>query len=52
MSGLDGHAAMHAATCLNRGITVIVSPDGRLDAVHGLRPVDPRDAEAYLIPTH
>lgn len=49
---LDGHAALHAATCLNRGIPVIVSPDGRLDAVDGLRRVDPRDAEAYLIPTH
>jgi predicted nucleic acid-binding protein len=36
---------LHAATCLENGIEVILSADAGLDAVEGLRRVDPLDRE-------
>lgn len=41
---LSPRDALHAATALNRGITTIVSTDADLDAVNGLRRVDPLHA--------
>jgi uncharacterized protein len=41
--------AVHAATCLNRGIGVLVSADRDHDHVPELRRVDPRSAVAELL---
>lgn len=41
--------AIHAATALNRGVGLIVSPDGHFDEVSGLTRIDPADAEAFLM---
>ena len=41
--------AIHAATALNRGVGLIISPDGHFDEVPGLTRIDPVDAEAFLI---
>lgn len=40
--------AVHAATALRRGISVIVSPDKAFDAVSGLQRIDPHEAVARL----
>ncbi|MGH8905851.1 MAG: type II toxin-antitoxin system VapC family toxin [Egibacteraceae bacterium] len=40
--------ALHAATAINRGIPVIVSPDKAFDEVPGLVRIDPVDAAALL----
>lgn len=50
VADLDCLGALHAATCLNRSIPLLVSTNGHLDAVPGLQRVDPRDAEAALLP--
>ena len=42
--------AIHAATALNRGIDLILSPDTGFDDVEGLERLDPMDAEATLLP--
>ncbi len=39
---------IHAATALNHGIELVVSPDRAFDRVPGLRRVDPADAVATL----
>lgn len=41
--------AIHAATALNRGVQLIVSPDDGFDEVPGLTRIDPADAEAVLM---
>lgn len=43
---LQARDAVFAATALNREIPVILSPDRAYDEVHGLRRVDPLDADA------
>ncbi len=43
--------AVHAATALRRGISVIVSPDRDFDGVSGLERLDPHDAVRRLVPT-
>lgn len=48
-AGLDALDAMHAATCLNRQIPVIVSADRAFDAVADLQRLDPREALAVLL---
>lgn len=40
--------AVHAATALRRGISLIVSPDRGFDAVHGLERLDPTEALSRL----
>lgn len=40
--------AIHAATALNRGLDLIVSPDRGFDNVPGLARIDPTEAEARL----
>ena len=45
---LDALDAVHAATCLNRGIPVLISADRDFDVVPELRRVDPRDASDVL----
>jgi predicted nucleic acid-binding protein len=45
---LHGRDALHAATALNRGIDIIVSPDSAFDTVQGLRRLDPIDAASQL----
>ena len=50
VADLDYLGALHGATCLNRSIPLLVSTNGRLDAVAGVQRVDPRDAEAALLP--
>lgn len=47
--GLDARDAVHAATCLNRGIAVIVSVDRAFARVPGLRRVAPSEAETILL---
>ena len=47
--GLGALDAIHAATCLNRGIQVLVSAGQGFDAVPGLRRIDPRNALAELL---
>lgn len=42
--------AVHAATALRRGISVILSADRDFDAIPGLERLDPRDAIRRLIP--
>ena len=37
---------VHVATCLQEGITDIVSPDRGFDTVPGIRRIDPADCEA------
>lgn len=46
--GLHGRDALHAATALNRGIDIIVSPDSAFDSVQGLRRIDPIVAASQL----
>jgi predicted nucleic acid-binding protein len=41
--------AIHAATALNRGVELIVSPDSHFDEVAGLTRIDPAHAEDFLI---
>ena len=45
---LNGRDTLHAATAINRGIPVIISPDATCDDVGGLRCLDPVDAAAML----
>lgn len=45
---LDARDALHAATAVNRGIPVIVSPDRAFDDVPDLQRLDPMDAAARL----
>lgn len=45
---LDMRDAIHAATALNRGVDLIVSPDRGFDGVPGLTRIDPIEAEARL----
>ena len=45
---LHGRDALHAATALNRGIDIIISPDSAFDTVQGLRRLDPIDAASQL----
>lgn len=42
--------AVHAATALRRGISVIVSPDRDFDGIAGLERLDPHDALRRLVP--
>ena len=42
---LDARDAVYAATALNRGLEVVVSPDRDFDDVAGLRRADPADGE-------
>lgn len=46
---LNMRDAIHAATALNRGVSLIVSPDSGFDEVPGLTRLDPADAEAFLM---
>jgi uncharacterized protein len=46
--GLHARDAVHAATAINRGIGVIVSPDAAFDALPGLRKLDLAAAAAQL----
>lgn len=48
-SPLDALDAIHAATCLNRGISTLISADRAFDDLPDLRRVDPRDAQALLL---
>lgn len=48
-TSLGGRDAVHAATALNRGISVVVTPDQAFTSVEGLERVDPTDALARLI---
>lgn len=41
---LDERDAIHAATALGRGLSVILSPDRDLEGIAGLERVDPADA--------
>lgn len=43
--------AVHVATALRRGISVIVSPDRDFDGITGLERLDPHDAVRRLIPS-
>lgn len=43
--------AVHAATALRRGISVIVSPDRDFDGIAGLERLDPHDAVRRLVPS-
>jgi uncharacterized protein len=43
--------AVHAATALRRGISVIVSPDRDFDGITGLERLDPHDAVRRLVPS-
>ncbi len=43
-SWLNARDSMHAATALNRGIPMIVSPDSAFDDVAGLERLDPIEA--------
>lgn len=45
---LDARDAVHAASCLARGVEAIVSADAAFDDVPGLRRLDPVDAPALL----
>lgn len=45
---LRARDAVHAATALNRGIGVIISPDDAFEDVVGLQRLDPRDAAVAL----
>ena len=47
--GLSMRDAIHAGTALNRGVELIVSPDGHFDEVPGLTRIDPADAESFLM---
>lgn len=46
--GLDAAAACHAATAINRGTPIIVSPDRGFDGIGGLARLDPEEAAARL----
>jgi predicted nucleic acid-binding protein len=46
--GLDAADALHAATALNAGIDLLVSPDTAFDDVAGLTRLDPAEAAARL----
>lgn len=46
VSALHARDAIHAATCVVRGLKAIVSPGTDFDAVAGLRRTDPRDLAA------
>lgn len=48
---LDSRDAVFAATALNRGIEVILSPDRDFDGIPGLTRVDPADEEAVALLT-
>jgi predicted nucleic acid-binding protein len=43
---LDSYDRLHAGTCADHGIDVIVSADAGFDGVQGLRRVDPMDERA------
>ncbi len=43
--------AVHAATALRRGISIIVSPDRDFDGITGLERLDPHDAVRRLVPS-
>lgn len=45
---LQARDALHAATALNRGIPVIISPDTGFDGLAQLRRVDPIEAAAAI----
>jgi predicted nucleic acid-binding protein len=45
---VGGRDALHAATALNRGITMVLTPDRAFDHVGGLERIDPCDALARL----
>ncbi len=49
VEALDARDAVHAATCLNRDIPLIVSVDRGFAKVPGLRRVSPADAEEALV---
>lgn len=46
--GVGGRAAVHAATALEAGISVIVSPDSDFDGIDGLSRIDPRSLNEVL----
>lgn len=56
LSLLVGHSrlgvrdALHVATALRRGISLIVSPDRDLDGIPGVERLDPTDALERLLP--
>lgn len=43
--------AVHAATALRRGISIIVSPDRDFDGIAGLERLDPHEAVRQLVPS-
>jgi predicted nucleic acid-binding protein len=45
---LTGRDALHAATAINRGIPVIISPDPDFDGLDQLRRIDPIEAAALV----
>lgn len=46
---LSARDLVHVATCLEEGITVIVSPDKALDAVGELQRIDPYDTDTLAL---
>ncbi|MBO0849513.1 MAG: PIN domain-containing protein, partial [Pseudonocardia sp.] len=56
LSLLVGHSrlgvrdALHVATALRRGISLVVSPDRDLDGIPGVERLDPTDALERLLP--
>jgi predicted nucleic acid-binding protein len=46
VTGIGSSDRIHAATCLDAGITTIISADAAFDHVAGLRRVDPRERGA------
>ena len=46
--GVGGRDAVHAATALEAGISVIVSPDPEFDGIDGLSRIDPRSLNEVL----
>lgn len=46
--GVGGRDAVHAATALEAGISVIVSPDSDFDGIDGLSRIDPKSLNEAL----
>jgi len=47
-TGIRGRDAVHAATALVHGATVILSTDSDFDTVPGLTRIDPRDLQGTM----
>lgn len=47
--GLGGRDAVHLATALRHGLTMIISPDQAFDGIPGIRRIDPSSAVEDLL---